>query len=87
MENQEASVEKVPTTETIQGTEIYPKYESMTFRGHINSEKEGIALLRAIQIIVNELGTQTILQLMAKLESKPQLMVQAKNALPYILNM
>lgn len=65
----------------------YPMVEEMTFRGIISSKEEGLALLRAVQIMVNELGAPTIVQLMKVLEKKPQLMQQAKTYLPYVLKM
>ena len=59
--------------------------EECTFRAIIQSEAEGMKLLRAIQILVNEMGAGTIIGLMDKIEKKPSLMQQAKQYLPYIL--
>ncbi len=67
--------------------QAYPMVEEMTFRAIINSEKEGYALLRAIQMLVNEMGANTIITLMDKIEKKPNLLMQAKNYLPYILKL
>jgi len=95
MENQgiQLSVAKVPASEAIQGTIqektdtkpiIYPIVEEMTFRAVINSNEQGMALLRAVQIIVNEFGAQTLIEIMAKVEAKPSLMQKAKSALPFL---
>ena len=50
----------------------------------VGSEEEGYALLRSIQILVNEFGTDTIIQITKILEKKPQLIQKAKTYLPYI---
>ena len=76
-------IKPIPIVDNVQ----YPTVEDMTFRGIINSREEGLALLRAVQIMVNELGAPTIVQLMKILENKPQLMQQAKSYLPYLLKM
>ena len=80
---------KVAATEIkpveVKPTKLYPMVEEMTFRGIIQSEEQGMALLRAIQILVNELGAPTIIQVVAAIEKKPQLLQQAKSYLPYIL--
>ena len=65
----------------------YPLVEEMTFRGIIKCEADGYALLRAVQIMVNELGTETIITIMAAVEKNPKLLQQAKSYLPYILKM
>jgi len=62
----------------------YPLVEEMTFKGIIKNEQEGYALLRAVQIFVNEFGTDSIIQIMGVLEKKPQLIKKAKTYLPYI---
>ena len=67
--------------------QLYPMVEECTFRAIIQSEAEGMKLLRAIQIMVNEMGAGAIIGLMDKIEKKPQLMQQAKTYLPYILNL
>ncbi|MGV8961898.1 MAG: hypothetical protein ACOH2V_00775 [Candidatus Saccharimonadaceae bacterium] len=79
-------VAQVPASEAKPGTPpvIYPTVEEMTFRGIIASEQEGYALLRAVQMLVNGLGAATIIQVMAAVEKKPQLMEKAKSFLPYI---
>ena len=63
---------------------IYPMVEEMTFRAIIKSEKEGYEILRAVQILINELGSETIVQLINKVEQKPQLLQKAKSMLPYL---
>jgi hypothetical protein len=95
MENQgiELGVKQVPASEAIQGTGgqisptkpvIYPIVEEMTFRAVINSNEQGMALLRAVQIIVNEFGAATLIEIMNKVEAKPSLMQKAKSMLPFI---
>jgi len=74
--------EEVKVEEAV--AKVYPMVEEMTFRAIIKSEKEGYELLRAIQILVNELGGETIVQLMNKVEQKPQLLQKAKSMLPYL---
>lgn len=76
-------VAKIPASEVKKVT-LYPTVEEMTFRGIINSEEEGYALLRAVQMLVNSLGATTIIKVMAAVEKKPQLMDRAKSFLPYI---
>ena len=63
---------------------IYPLVEDMTFRAVITSNEQGMALLRAVQIIVNEFGAQTLIDVMSKVEAKPSLLQKAKAALPFI---
>lgn len=75
--------EAKPSPESV-NKEVYPKFEEMTFRGIIRSEEEGYALLRAVQILVNELGPDSIIKVVAAVEKKPQLLAQAKAFLPYI---
>lgn len=62
----------------------YPLVEEMTFRGIIKSEEEGYALLRAVQILVNEFGADSIINITKMLEKKPTLIQKAKTYLPYI---
>lgn len=56
----------------------------MTFRGIIKSEEEGYALLRAVQILVNEFSADSIINITKILEKKPTLIQKAKTYLPYI---
>jgi len=63
---------------------VYPLVEEMTFRAIIASEQDGYKLLRAIQILVNELGGEQIVSIMDKMESNPSLMQKAKSYLPYL---
>jgi len=63
---------------------VYPVVEEMAFRGVINSQEQGMALLRAIQILVNELGADAIIQVVSSVEKKPELLQKAKTYLPYI---
>lgn len=72
--------EKKPAT-------VYPIVEEMTFRAVINNDTEGYALLRAIQILVNEFGAAPLIAIMTKIEKNPNLLQQAKTYLPYILSL
>ena len=63
---------------------VYPVVEEMAFRGVINSQEQGMALLRAIQILVTELGAAAIIQVVASIEKKPELLQKAKAYLPYV---
>lgn len=63
---------------------VYPIVEEMVFRGVINSKEQGMALLRAIQILVTELGAAAIIQVVASIEKKPELLQKAKAYLPYV---
>lgn len=91
MENQgiQLPVAQVPASEAKQGTpsNVYPLVEELTFRAIIQNEAEGYALLRAVQILVNEFGASSLISVMAKMEAKPALMQKAKSSLPYLLMM
>ena len=76
--------EKLPIETPIKPVVMYPAVEEMTFRGIIKSEEEGYALLRAVQILVNELGADTIIKAVAAVEKKPKLLQQAKSYLPFL---
>lgn len=73
-----------PSPESIVSTKTYPTVEEMTFKGIVKSEEEAYALLRAVQILVNELGAETIIKVVGTVEKKPQLLQKAKTYLPYI---
>jgi len=87
-------VKKVPADQAIPGNppqevpskpEVrYPMIEDMTFRGVIQSEEQGYALLKAVQLSVNGLGTETLIAVAATIEKKPQLLQQAKAYLIYL---
>ena len=62
----------------------YPMIEDMTFRGVIQSEEQGYDLLKAVQLSVNGLGTETLIAVAATIEKKPQLLQQAKAYLIYL---
>jgi len=89
MELGQIETAKIAATEIkpveVKPSQVYPMVEEMTFRGIIQSEEQGLFGLRAIQILVNELGLATIIQVVAAIEKKPQLLQQAKSYLPYIL--
>jgi hypothetical protein len=80
-------IEKKQEPEDKKPAAVYPLVEEMTFRAIISNEAEGYALLRAVQILVNELGATQIVALMNKIEKKPSIMQQAKTYLPYILSL
>ena len=77
---------KVPADKAIKPSAqvVYPIVEEMAFRSVINSQEQGMALLRAIQILVQELGADVIIQLVASIEKKPELLQKAKSYLPYV---
>jgi len=65
----------------------YPRNEVLEVQAVINSEADGYALLRALQIIVNSFGGDTIVKLVDKLEKNPKLADQARKYIPVILMM
>ena len=63
----------------------YPTVEKMTFTAVITSEAEGMALLRAVQLIVNTFGAQTCIKVVTKLENNHSLVDKAKSyVLPFM---
>lgn len=64
--------------------QLYPMVEEMTFRVIIKSEEQGYRLLRAIQLLVNEVGTETIISAIDEVERNPSLLTKAKTYLPYL---
>lgn len=64
--------------------EVYPMVEEMTFRAIIKSKEQGYALLRAIQIVVNEMGAEPIISAINEVEKNPSLLQKAKSYLPYL---
>jgi len=70
--------------EEVVSKKIYPLVEEMIFRSVIGSEQEGYSLLRAVQILVNELGASSIIAVVDAIEKKPQLIQKAKSYLPLI---
>jgi len=89
MEGIPLGVKQVPAEEAIKTTEAiqYPTVEKMTFTAVITSESEGIALLRAVQLIVNTFGAQTCIAAVTKLENNPKLVDKAKTSLPWLMAM
>jgi len=65
----------------------YPRNEELIIQSVITSEEQGYALLRAIQIVVNSFGGDTIIKLVDKLEKNPKLADKAKQYIPLILQM
>ena len=63
---------------------IYPLVEELTFRAIVASEAEAYSVLRAVQILINEFGVSTLLNIVNKLETKPSLVQKAKGMLPYL---
>ena len=84
-------VAQVPADKAIQGTppppstiKTFPMVEELTIRAIINSEAHGYELLKCIQALVNELGADTIITVVRKIEKNPKLLTKAKAYLPYI---
>ena len=81
-------IAKIPADQAIKpkvsAPVVYPVVEEMVFRSVINSPEQGMALLRAIQILVQELGADAIIQVVASIEKKPELLQKAKAYLPYV---
>lgn len=65
----------------------YPRNEELIVQAVINSEADGLALLRALQIVVNSFGGDTIVKLVTKLENNPNLAQKARQYIPLILQM
>lgn len=76
-------VENTQSEEVVQ-KKMYPLVEEMIFRAVIGSEQDGYNLLRAVQILVNELGAESIIAVVSAIEKKPQLLQKAKSYLPLI---
>lgn len=64
--------------------QVYPMVEEMILRAIIKSEEHGYRLLRAIQILVNELGADVIISAVDEVEKNPALLTKAKTYLPYL---
>jgi hypothetical protein len=84
MELANLGIKQVPESEAIKPIETvqYPTVEKMTFTAVITSEAEGMALLRAVQLIVNTFGAQTCISAVTKLEKNPKLVDKVKSNLP-----
>lgn len=90
-------VKQVPANEAINGGNQplatakpvlnYPRNEELIIQCVINSEAEGYALLRALQIVVNTFGAETCTKLVTKLENKPQLADTVRKYIPIVLAM
>jgi hypothetical protein len=89
-------IAKVPSSQAIDGGGHpeatgkplnYPRNEELIVQCVINSNDEGLALLRALQLIVNSFGAVTITKLVTKLETRPDLVGKAQQYLPLIMNM
>lgn len=65
----------------------YPRNEELIVQSVINSEAQGYALLRALQLTVNSFGAETIIKLVDKLEKNPKLADKARQYIPIILMM
>lgn len=63
----------------------YPLEEEMIFKSTIKSEDEGYALLRAVQILVNELGTHNLIQVVNAIQRNPNLLHIIKSYIPYVI--
>lgn len=86
---------QVPANEAINGgTQAiakailnYPRNEELIVQSVIYSEEQGYALLRALQLVTNTFGADTIIKLVDKLEKNPKLADKAKQAIPMLLMM
>jgi len=87
MEGIPLGVKQVPESEAIKPVLNYPRNEELIIQCVINSEAEGMALLRALQIVVNSFGAVTITKLVTKLETNPGLADKAIKYIPVVLAM
>ena len=76
-------VKKVPADQAIQG-DVYPKVEELIIRASVKSNAQAMDLLLCIQAVVNELGADTIVALVRKLEKDPSIITKAQKFLPYL---
>lgn len=86
-------VKQVPSAMAIPGTppikgevvpQVYPVVEELTFRALIQNEAQGYELLKGVQSLVNEFGTETIIALVRKATANPGLISKAKSFLPFL---
>ena|ERR1035437_6826665 len=97
MEIANLGVKQIPAIEAINGGDQplatanpvlnYPRNEELIVQCVINSEAEGMALLRAVQLLVNTFGASTIIGVITKLEKNPNLVDKAKSNLPWLMAM
>jgi len=90
-------VKQVPANEAINGGTQplatakpilnYPRNEELIVQSVIYSEEQGYALLRALQLVTNTFGADTIIKLVDKLEKNPKLADKAIKAIPMLLMM
>ena len=89
----ELGVKQVPSIMSIPGMppikaevvpQVYPIVEELTFRALIQNEAQGYELLKGIQSLVNEFGTDTIIALVRKATANPGLIAKAKSFLPFL---
>jgi len=62
----------------------YPAIEELVIRAVIKSPEQGLELLKCLQAVVNEIGADTIITMVRKLEKDPSLMQKAQKYLPYL---
>jgi len=82
-------VSQVPVNQAIPGTpptstRAFPMVEELTVRAIIKSDAHGYELLACIQALINEVGADTIIAVVRKMEKNPKLLTKAKAYLPYI---
>ena len=65
----------------------YPRNEELIIQCVISSKDQGMSLLRAIQMVVNSFGAETIVALVDKLEKNPKLADKAIAFLPALMKM
>lgn len=79
-------VKRVPADQAIPAVQegIYPKVEELIVRASVKSNAQAMDLLLCIQAVVNELGADTIIALVRKLEKDPSIITKAQKYLPYL---
>lgn len=85
MELGQIATAKIPASEAITPTQVYPMYEELVLRANIASEAEGMEGLACIQALVNTLGLPTIIKVVRAIEKNPALLQQAMPYLPLII--
>ena len=57
----------------------YPMIEELTFKCMIKSESQGYDLLKSVQILVNEVGPDTIIELMTTVQKNLIYLIKPKH--------
>ena len=80
-------VDQVKTVPAIIESKIYPGYDDITIRVHMNSEAEGMEGLICIKALVDAVGLPIIIQVVRTLEKNPGMLKQALSYLPTLLKL